>query len=273
LSSRVDVLLRTSAQSGTSLSHPPRSSDTPNETATMVVSVHPSDCGDSVMRNCRLVALLLTRVVKMADTVVAVGVLLLAVLAAAVGLTAGSQAQAPDAPLTPPELRARVAALEQDLAGLRKDYQLLLTTCQSPAPAPRAARAERSPAAVATVPTVAPLKESKLDEERRVDNDSWYVQVMDYVAIETSAEWTRYGWTVKIKNGIRRPQTFDLVVQFLDKDGLVIDSDQLTNQTVAATDEQTMQGNKAINMPGAIEVVKVNVIATRRPDARSDRRR
>jgi hypothetical protein len=209
----------------------------------------------------------------MVHTVAGVPVLVLAVVTAAVGLGAGSQAQAPDPPLSASELRLRVAALEQDLAGLRKDYQLLLTTCQNQAPALPATRAGRQPAAVATVPAAAPMNGSKLDEERRVDNDSWYVQVMDYVVIETSAEWTRYGWTVKIKNGIRRPQTFDLVVQFLDKDGLVIESDRLTNETVAAVDEQTMQGNKAIAMPGALEVVKVNVIATRHPDARSERRR
>ena len=225
------------------------------------------------MRNCPFVESLLTRGLRMVHTGAGVPVLVLAVVTAALGLGAGSQAQAPDAPLSAPELRLRVAALEQDLAGLRKDYQLLLTTCQSQAPALPATRTERQPAAVATVPAAAPMNGSKLDEERRVDNDSWYVQVMDYVVIETSAEWTRYGWTVKIKNGIRRPQTFDLIVQFLDKDGLVIESDRLTNETVAAVDEQTMQGNKAIAMPGALGVVKVNVIATRRPDARSERRR
>jgi len=191
-----------------------------------------------------------------------------AVLIAAVGLAGSSQVQDPREPLTAPELRARVAVLEQDLAGLRKDYQLLLTTCQSPAPAPRAARTDRLPAALPTVAIDASGKGSKRQEEQRLDNDSWYVQVMDYVAIETSPEWTQYGWTVRIKNGIGRAQTFDLVVQFVDKNGLVIDSDRLKNESIAALEDHTMRGNKTIAKPAALEVVRVNVRATRHPDLR-----
>jgi hypothetical protein len=108
----------------------------------------------------------------------------------------------------------------------------------------------------------------KIDEERRIDNDSWYVQVMDYLAIEATTEWTRYGWTVKINNGIGRPQTFNLVVQFVDKNGLVIDTDRLNNESIGALEDHTMQGNKVIAMPGAAEVVRVNVRASRHPDVR-----
>jgi hypothetical protein len=194
--------------------------------------------------------------------------LIVVLLLVTVGLASNPVAQAPGELLTAPELRARVATLEQDLAGLRKDYQLLLTTCQSPAPAARASTVARLPAAVATVPGDLPANASKIDEERRIDNDSWYVQVMDYVAIETTAEWTRYGWTVKIKNGISRPQTFNLVVQFVDKNGLVIDTDRLNNESIGALEDHTMQGNKVIAMPGAAEVVRVNVLASRHPDVR-----
>jgi hypothetical protein len=191
-----------------------------------------------------------------------------AALVAGVGVAAGSYAQAPAAPLTAVELRARVAVLEQDLAGLRKDYQLLLTTCQSPAPAPRTARTERVAAALPTVVAETSGKTSKQQDEQRLDNDSWYVQVMDYAAIDSSPEWTQYGWTVRIKNGIGRPQTFDLVVQFVDKDGLVIDSDRLNNESIAALEEHKMHGTKMIARPGALEVVRVNVLATRHPDPR-----
>ena len=62
-------------------------------------------------------------------------------------------------------------------------------------------------------------------------------------------------------------------MQFLDKDNLVIEIDRLKNQSIAALDDHTMQGNKLIPMPGALQVVRVTVIATRHPDSRPDLRR
>jgi hypothetical protein len=62
-----------------------------------------------------------------------------------VGLGAGLHAQAPARPLTPTELRAKVAALEQTLAGMQHDFELIVTTCHgdvAPAPVERRDRVE-----------------------------------------------------------------------------------------------------------------------------------
>jgi hypothetical protein len=188
---------------------------------------------------------------------------LLGALVLAVGLLPALDAQAPvpSPPLTNAALHAKVAALEQELATLQRDYQQLLTGCPSPSPAP--ADTEVADRLAATLHTAAIDDEQRLQQER-LENESWYVKDLGFGVTEANRVFMHYAWKITVKNGIPRPQTFDVVVQFLDERDLVVDTARLYGQRIAAQDEQMITGDKLVSMPGALRVTQVKAVAIRK---------
>lgn len=193
-----------------------------------------------------------------------------------VGLSPVLHAQSPTKPITNAELRAKVAALQRDIEGLQRDQRLLMMACQAGpvVPAPMVDTPAAMVAALAAgVSRVAEIEASNQRDreyelqQQRLENAAWYVKDVDFGITESNRVFIRYGWKVTIKNGIPRPQTFDLVVQFLNKEDLVIDSVRLYRQGIAAQDEKTITGDVLISMPGALNVTSVKAMATRHPNA------
>jgi hypothetical protein len=104
------------------------------------------------------------------------------------------------------------------------------------------------------------------EQQRRLENAAWFVKDVDFGVTEQNRVFMRFGWRVTVKNGIPRPQTYDVEVQFLDSRGLVVDTARRYRQTIAAQDEQTLRGDALISVPAAFGVTQVNAIARRHPE-------
>jgi hypothetical protein len=173
---------------------------------------------------------------------------------------------------TEAQLRSRIAILERDLAGLQADFDLLVKTCQdaaprSTAPSHDAAAAERLERASAALAEARAAEENRLTQQRfqqQLENDLWFVKSVDFGVTEANKTFMRFGWNVVLNNGIDRPQSFDVVVYFLDGRGLVVDTARVYGRTIRAFSEETIYGATLIGMPGATSVVRVRAEAVRK---------
>jgi hypothetical protein len=74
----------------------------------------------------------------------------------------------------------------------------------------------------------------------------------------------RFGWKVTVRNGLGRSEVFDISVQFLDKNDLVIATAALGVQTIRAYDEQAVTGDVIIRLPAALNVASAKAVVNRR---------
>jgi hypothetical protein len=176
-------------------------------------------------------------------------------------LSADLRAQSPATPRTNAELRTRVAELEQQLLKLlgdhqrlESDYKVLLTaTCPTPSPAPLF----MSPPAPTT-----PIASTATPE---TDLPPGFIKSVEFGVTERNRVFWRYAWNVTVYNGgSDRRHTFDVVMQFLDQNGLVIDTDRAYRQTVDAFAERTLRGAALVGLPEAVNVASVHAIVTPR---------
>jgi hypothetical protein len=197
-----------------------------------------------------------------------VGVCIVTGLAAAL---AWAQSPSPRAgPLTVAELQARIKTLEEENAGLRRDYELILTTCQSqsaanPAPAthPTPSSAELSAATAMYVRLAESNRLGQQQERRQVEDDRFGVVSVDYAIVESNRIFISYAWTLTIRNGLDRAQAFNVTLQFLDRNGSVVDTDREDNEMIDAHEQRTLTGSQVISMPGALNVAAVHAVAKR----------
>src|SRR4030095_10913170 len=103
-------------------------------------------------------------------------------------------------------------------------------------------------------------------QQRRLENAAWFVKDVDFGVTEQNRVFVRFGWKVTVKNGIPRPQTYDVEVQFLDSRGLVVTTDRLYLQTISAQDEQTLRSDALISLPAGSAVAGVRAVARRHPE-------
>jgi hypothetical protein len=157
-------------------------------------------------------------------------------LAATLGAQQTSRATRPP---TTAQLQARIAKLEGENAVLARSYDTLLASCRG--------QAERD----------------EVRKSRNVDDDLFWIASVDYGITETTAAFIRFGWKVTIHNGLARNEVFDVTVQFLNKDDLVIDSARLGVQTIRAFEEQTVTGDAVIRLPAALNVVSAKALVNR----------
>jgi hypothetical protein len=196
---------------------------------------------------------------------VAVGIMTL--LAASLGAQRTSR---PARPLTNAQLQAKVRALEEENASLQRDYDKLRAFCQD-----SGARVDQPPPdSASSADQAAPVtKEAQSGPDapavkrrapRNVEDDLWRIVAIDYGVTESSQQSMRFGWKVTISNGLDHTEGFDLTVQFLDKNGLVIETAREQHQTIRAFDQQTLTGDVVIRMPAALGVASAKAIANRR---------
>jgi hypothetical protein len=193
---------------------------------------------------------------------------------AAIPATVAAQQKTPpsEKALTPAQLRARVKALELELAGVRRDYELLLGTVtarSSGTPSVPTAEERDRAALAAKEQAIYEANQRAYDEQlRQLEDASWYVKGVDFGVTEQNRVFARFGWKATIHNGTPRAHTYDVEVQFLDDRGLIIDTDRLYRHVIAGQDEQVLRGEALVGFPAAVNVKKVNVIAKRHPERR-----
>jgi len=145
-------------------------------------------------------------------------------------------------PPTAAQLQARVTQLEAENADLARNYDRLLASCRSHAE---------------------PDAQSGAPRTRNVDDDLFWLGEFDYGVTETTNAFLRFGWKVTVHNKLGRNEVFDLTVQFLNKDNLVIESGHLGVQTIRAFDEQEVTGDVVIRLPSALNVASAKAIINR----------
>jgi hypothetical protein len=186
------------------------------------------------------------------------GVALGVVVLLAVSL--GAQQSRATRPPTNAQLQARVRALEDENAVLMRNYDLLLASCQS-----QVEKDAHPPAADAVVHDT-PSKEtpgSGVRRPRNVDDDLFRIVELNYGVTETTIGYLRFGWKVTIRNGLPRNEVFDVTVQFLDANDLVIGSSAIGAQTIRAFDEAAVTADAIIRLPAAQNVVSAKAIVNR----------
>jgi hypothetical protein len=179
--------------------------------------------------------------------------------------------QAPSAPSgalpNATEAADRIATIEKEIARLRTENEMLRTTSVARPSVTDTTTADRLETAVAAFQQSqldAANRRAQQEQNERLENASWYVKDATFGTTEVNSVFIRYGWAVTVKNGISRAQTFDLAVQFLDKNGLVIDTSHVYGRGIAAQDEQTIRGDALIRLPAALNVASVQAVATRK---------
>jgi hypothetical protein len=98
---------------------------------------------------------------------------------------------------------------------------------------------------------------------RNVDDDLFWVEDLHYGVTETTSVSMRFGWRVMVHNGLGRNEVFDVTVQFLNEDDLVIGSSHIGVQTIHAFDEQTVTGDTVIGLPAALKVASAKAVVNR----------
>jgi hypothetical protein len=181
-----------------------------------------------------------------------------ALLAVSAGAQQTSRASKP---LTNAQLQAKVHALEEENAVLARNYDLLLASCRSRVPQDAPPTGPSDSVAGDTVATQ--TTPGNVRRPRNVDDDLFWVEDLHYGVTETTSAYLRFGWKVTVHNGLNRNEVFDVTVQFLNKEDLVIDSSRLGVQTIRALDEQTVSGDVIIRLPAALNVVSAKAVVNR----------
>ena len=158
----------------------------------------------------------------------------------AVSVVGAQQTSRTPRPSTTAQLQARINKLEEENAALARNYDTLLTSCRG--------QAERD----------------EVRKTRNADDDLFWISSVNYGVTETTNAFMRFGWKVTLHNGLSRNETFDITVQFLNKDDLVIDSGKLGVQTIKAFEESDVTGDVVIRLPAALNVVSAKAIVNRR---------
>jgi hypothetical protein len=198
---------------------------------------------------------------------IVMGIVIVALLAVSLGAQRTSRATRP---LTNAQLQAKVNKLEEENAGLQRDYDKLRAFCQD-----QTVRVDQNPGeSVAGADQASPAtKEAQSTPDshvvrrrppRNVEDDLWRIISVDYAVTESTSASMRFGWKVTISNGLDRTEAFDVAVQFLDKNGFVVETTREQRQTIRAFDQQTLTGDVVIRMPAALGVASAKVIANRR---------
>jgi hypothetical protein len=198
---------------------------------------------------------------------VVMGIVIVTLLTVSLGAQRTSRATRP---LTNAQLQAKVRALEEENAGLQRDYDRLRAFCQDQTvrvdqnPAESAAGADQASPATKEAQSNPDSHVVRRRPARNLEDDLWRIISVDYAVTESTSASMRFGWKVTISNGLDRTEAFDVAVQFLDKNGFVVETTREQHQTIRAFDQQTLTGDVVIRMPAALGVASAKVIANRR---------
>jgi hypothetical protein len=167
--------------------------------------------------------------------------------------------------LTTKQLQAKIRDLENENATLTRNYDLLRASCQSQVERDAHPAAPGDAVAQNTLPPLPPIDTppSVHRAPRNVDDDLFRILDVTYGVTETTVANMRFGWKVTILNDLGRNEAFDVTVQFLDKNDLVVGTGHLGVQTIRAHDRQTIDGDAIIGLPAALNVVSAKAVINR----------
>ena len=77
---------------------------------------------------------------------------------------------------------------------------------------------------------------------------------------ESHDEWWRWAYTFYVGNPQPVPLATTVEVQFLDKDGFLVDHETISSVNVPALTTNSFSGSRMVSMPGASTVTKVNAM-------------
>lgn len=166
-------------------------------------------------------------------------------------------------PLTTKQLQAKIRDLENENATLMRNYDLLRASCQSQVERDAHPAAPGDAVTQNTLPPPIETPPSVHRAPRNVDDDLFRILDVTYGVTETTVANMRFGWKVTILNDLGRNEVFDVTVQFLDKNDLVIGTGHLGVQTIRAHDQQAITGDAIIGLPAALNVVSAKAVINR----------
>jgi hypothetical protein len=146
------------------------------------------------------------------------------------------------------KLLTRIHELETEHADLARNYDQLLASCRNHAEPDDRSTGGAEPGAKRT---------------RNADDDLFWIAALNYGVTETTSTFMRFGWKVTLHNGLGRNEIFDVTVQFLNKDDLVVESGRLGVQTIRAFEDQEVTGDVIIRLPSALNVASAKAIVNR----------
>jgi hypothetical protein len=120
-------------------------------------------------------------------------------------------------------LEARVSQLEQKLAKLESSQTSII---------------------LPSLPTSASLLEDSPD-----NNDLFEIVSVDTKTIETNDSWSKIAWKLVVKNLSNTSIVFHASIEFLDKDGFIVDDTFESNLLLPAKSQQTYTGYTLIDAP------------------------
>jgi len=111
---------------------------------------------------------------------------------------------------------------------------------------------------VATVPT------PSVNAVKPPAEKDWEIVSVDAKVTESNDTWWKYAWKLTLRNKGAAAHAFRATIEFQDKDGFIIDTDDSDTIVVQPSTDDTATGYALIRMPGATKVgrtvAKVNVV-------------
>jgi hypothetical protein len=80
---------------------------------------------------------------------------------------------------------------------------------------------------------------------------------IDSRVTESNPVWHKYAWILVLKNTTERTQSVSATIEWVDKNGFIIDDDLKSSCVIAANAVDTFTGYALINVPGALNVDQV----------------
>jgi hypothetical protein len=152
-----------------------------------------------------------------------------------------------------------VATLEQTLANLRQQHALSKFGLLLPQP-----QTPQSESA-ATSPNATEIDNDAPSPTRQGANEPQFtITEVATRPTESNKVWTRFAWKASVANLTTHPLRLSLVVEFLDRDGFVVDQDRKPDLAIGASLTTTFTGFKLVSAASAKNVATVKAKASSR---------
>lgn len=91
----------------------------------------------------------------------------------------------------------------------------------------------------------------------RIDENLKILDISTKVT-ESNDVWSKFAWRLTVENDGQAPSSFDATIDFLDKDGFVVDEDESNNLGLQPHQKDTFTGFKLIEAASVSKVAKVS---------------
>lgn len=99
---------------------------------------------------------------------------------------------------------------------------------------------------------------------QKVQEQDWEIVEIDSKVTESNTTWSKFAWKLTLRNKSDRPQVFDAIIEFQDKDGFVVNDDRGYGFSVPPNSEQVFTGYALIDAKVAGNVARINAKASKK---------